>query len=205
MNVLAKIGGQKQSIDFLAISLDEKGRPIPLPHTDIATWLFLESLTERIINGEIKSEAVLERLQMFVTPYPVGLFLEGVGPVVANDVYASPDIWEKFENDLYHSPRVIWGREVNLFFLGLAKQIMAAYDSAGQIKEASLDSYVQELRAILKKTLTAVEASGLKHNELWSYRIEGGKLLPVRYATTTDIQLWNLTNLAVQFLLERLK
>ncbi|MCH7677020.1 hypothetical protein IH879_19025, partial [candidate division KSB1 bacterium] len=39
----------------------------------------------------------------------------------------------------------------------------------------------------------------------WSYRIEGGKLLPVRYATTTDIQLWNLTDLAVQFLLERLK
>ena len=143
-------------------------------------------------------------MQMFVTPYPIGLFLAVVGPVVANDVYASPDIWQKFENDLYHSPRVIWGREVNLFFLGLAKQIMAAYDSEGQIKEASLAPYVQELRAILEKTLTAVEASGLKHNELWSYRIEGGKLLPVRYATTTDIQLWNLTNLAVQFLLDRL-
>ena len=205
MTVLAKSGGQKQNIDFLAISLDEKGQPIPLPHTDIATWLFLENLTERIIKDEIKSGAVLERLQMFVTPYPIGLFLAGVGPVVANDVYASPDIWQKFENDLYHSPRVIWGREVNLFFLGLAKQIMAAYDSEGQIKEASLAPYVQELRAILEKTLTAVEASGLKHNELWSYRIEGGKLLPVRYATTTDIQLWNLTNLAVQFLLDRLK
>ncbi len=205
MTVLAKSDGQKQSLDFLAISLDEDGQPIPLPHTDIATWLFLENLTERIINDEIKSGAVLERLQMFVTPYPIGLFLAGVGPVVANDVYASPDIWQKFENDLYHSPRVIWGREVNLFFLGLAKQIMAAYDSEGQIKEASLAPYVQELRAILEKTLTAVEASGLKHNELWSYRIEGGKLLPVRYATTTDIQLWNLTNLAVQFLLDRLK
>ncbi|MCZ6818937.1 MAG: hypothetical protein O7G31_05535, partial [Calditrichaeota bacterium] len=94
---------------------------------------------------------------------------------------------------------------VNLFFLGLAKQILTAYDSEGRLKDAKLGPYVQELRAILEKTLAAVEASGLKHNELWSYQIEGEKLLPARYATTTDIQLWNLTNLAVQFLLDRLQ
>jgi hypothetical protein len=56
----------------------------------------------------------------------------------------------------------------------------------------------------LAQTLTAVEASGLKHNELWSYRIENARLRPVRYATSSDIQLWNVTDLAVQYTLARL-
>ena len=53
-------------------------------------------------------------------------------------------------------------------------------------------------------TVAAVQASGLEHNELWSYRIEDGRLLPTRYGTSSDIQLWNATNLAVQFVLSRL-
>ncbi len=203
-NAVSKSGADKGSIEFLALSLDEKGQPISVVNTDIATWLFLENLTEEILKGETKPEDVLKRLNIFVVPYPVGLFLKGVGPAVANDAYASSEVWESFERDLYHSPRVIWGREVNLLFLGLAKQILAAYNSEDRIKDTSLESYVHELRAILFKTLTAVEASGLKHNELWSYRIEGEILLPARYSTTSDIQLWNFTNLAVQFLLERI-
>ena len=203
--VIARGDAGKQDIEFLGISLDEKGQPIPVVHTDVATWLFLNNFTEEILRGEMKPEDVLGRLKMFVVPYPVGLFLEGIGPAVANDVYASLGVWENFKRDLYHSPRVIWGREVNLLFLGLAKQILAAYDAEGRIKDANLGPYVQELRAILEKTLVAVEASGLKHNELWSYRIERERLVPARYATTTDIQLWNLTDLAVQFMLERLK
>jgi hypothetical protein len=64
---------------------------------------------------------------------------------------------------------------------------------------------VRSLKETLTQTVDAVEASGLKHNELWSYRIEGGRLLPVRYATSTDIQLWNVTDLAVQFALAGVK
>jgi hypothetical protein len=58
---------------------------------------------------------------------------------------------------------------------------------------------------VLTRTIDAVETSGLKHNELWSYRIEGGRLLPIRYGASTDIQLWNVTDLAVQFALEGLR
>lgn len=202
--VIANSGADQKGVEFLALSLDEKGQPIPVANTDVATWLFLDDLTKAALKGEIRPEEIVNRLRVFVTPYPVGLLLEGVGAVVANDAYASATVWENFRRDIYHSPRVIWGREVNLLFLGLAKQIAAAYDAQGRIKDAGLDSYVQELRWILDKTLAAVEASGLKHNELWSYRIDGETLLPARYATTSDIQLWNLTNLAVQFLLDRL-
>jgi hypothetical protein len=56
----------------------------------------------------------------------------------------------------------------------------------------------------VRRTLAAVEASGLGYNELWSYRIEGGRLQPIRYGTSSDIQLWNTTDLAVEFMLSRL-
>ena len=39
------------------------------------------------------------------------------------DVYATRDVWESFRADSYHSLRVVWGREVNLLLLGLARQI----------------------------------------------------------------------------------
>ena len=59
--------------------------------------------------------------------------------------------------------------------------------------------------AWLTRILAAVEASGLGHNELWSYRIEGDRLLPIRYGTSSDVQLWNTTDLAVEFELSRLR
>jgi hypothetical protein len=49
-----------------------------------------------------------------------------------------------------------------------------------------------------------VRASGLEHSELWSYRIERGRLLPTRYGTGSDVQLWSSTDLAVQYMLSRL-
>ena len=145
-------------------------------------------------------------LDAFLRPYPVGLFVEGLGPVVANDAYASQTVQRRFREDLYHSPQVVWGREVNLLLLGLARQIDAAYDADGRLRGDSeaLRAYVEALRRTLEETQEAVDASGLSHNELWSYRIEDGALRPVRYGVSSDIQLWNVTDLAVSFLLDRL-
>ena len=126
--------------------------------------------------------------------YPVGLFVERLGPLAANDAYASPEVWKAFDNDRYHAPRVVWGREANLFMLGLAKE-MNTDSNSGRT------AYLNELRSALTRTSAAVEASGLKHTELWSYEIAGGRLNPIRYGAATDIQLWNVTDLAVQFVL----
>ncbi|MGH7596711.1 MAG: hypothetical protein ACREOI_10185, partial [bacterium] len=191
-------------IEFLALSLDAEGRPIPVASTDTATLLFLENLTEDILKGETTPAEILKLVKVFVLPYPVGLFVEGLGPMVANDAYASAEVWESFKRDHYHSPRVVWGREVNLILLGLSKQILAAYDDQGRMKSPMLVTYVHELRQAQNTIAAAVEASGLKHNELWSYKIENGKLFPSRYPASCDIQLWNLTDLAVQYSLERL-
>jgi len=157
-----------------------------------------------IIAGRMQPAEVLQEVAPFERPYPVGLFIRGLGPVVSNDAYASESVWDAFRRDAYHSPRVVWGREVSLLLLGLAKQIAAAYDSTGTLARPSLGPYVRTLRAALDSTLAAVTASHLEHNELWSYRIANGTLLPTRYGTASDVQLWSATDLAVQYALSTL-
>jgi hypothetical protein len=110
-------------------------------------------------------------------------------------------VWNVFERDQYHSPRVVWGREVNLVTLGLARQLAAAVDARGRPRDPSLTPWVASLTSALRKVQTAVDASGLRQFELWSYRIDNGRLLPVRYGTSSDVQLWNTTSLAVQWAL----
>jgi hypothetical protein len=193
--VLASSASDSASLTFLVLSLDALGRPIRVANTDPAMGLFLEDLPP---------DHARRVVDVFMHPYPVGLFVEKLGPVVANDAYASPPIWEAFRKDAYHSPRVVWGREVNLLFLALAKQIAGAYDDAGRLRDSSQAQHVAALDAALRQSLAAVEASGLSHNELWSYRIVNGELTPVRYGSSSDIQLWNLTNLAVQYRLSQL-
>ena len=188
-------------LEFLALSLDESGKPLRVLNTDPATLLFLENHTQKIIADHEQPGDVDKLINALLIPYPVGLFVENLGSLCANDAYASTAVQQKFEKDQYHSPRVVWGREENLFTLGLMKEIVEARKS----KNENLDSYIRSLEAALNQTRKAVESSGLKHNELWSYEIRDGKLMPVRYGSTSDIQLWNLTDLSIQFLSHQVK
>jgi len=190
-SVLAATGADRQPLEFLAISLDADGHPIRVVNSDPATWLLLRNRQDTTATAR---DRATRDVRAFMRAYPVGLFVDRLGPLVANDAFASPAVWEAFDKDRYHSPRVVWGREVNLFMLGLAKEINASGDP-------SRSAYRNELRNALTRTSAAVEASGLKHTELWSFEIVGGRLNPIRYGAATDIQLWNVTDLAVQFVL----
>jgi hypothetical protein len=201
--VMTARGAARDPLVFLALSLDASGRPIPVVNTDPSTDLFLDRYTPGL-EGGMKPEAVLQDVSPFMRAYPAGLLVDGLGPVVANDTYAPLRVWELFRRDTYHSPKVVWGREVNLLFLGLANQIAGAFDSAGQLRDPGLAQYVRTLDGALRRSVEAVNASGLEHNELWSYRIEGGRLLPTRYGAGSDVQLWSTTDLAVQFVLSTL-
>jgi hypothetical protein len=182
---LSRSGGDRDSLRFLALSLDQSGKPIPVVNTDPATGLFLDHTGA--------GDDLDLYLAPIMRPYPVGLFVDNLGPLVANDAYAAPRVWETFEKDRYHSPRVVWGREVNLLMMGLMSHLAAAPETVRP-----------PLEQALRRTQAAVTASGMQHNELWSYRIEGGKLVPARYGTSSDVQLWSSTSLAVQFALSRL-
>ncbi len=185
-SIVSEKGAGTDPLFFLALSLDAKGRPIPVVNTDPATGLFLDAFSPSMDSTAAGREQVQRDLSTFVLPYPVGLLVDSLGPLVANDAYAPPSTWKRFQNDLYHSPRVVWGREVNLIALGLSKV-------RGKLPADWLT-----------RILAAVEASGLGHNELWSYQIERDRLRPIRYGTSSDVQLWNTTDLAVEFELSRL-
>ncbi|HUF36566.1 MAG TPA: hypothetical protein VMN37_11490, partial [Gemmatimonadales bacterium] len=186
--VVDSAGPVRDTVAFPALALDSAGRPIPVVNSDPATEIFLDT--------DPASLPMPGGLEPFLRDYPLGLFVAGLGPLAANDAYAPPRVWERFRRDRYHSPYVVWGREVNLLLLGLAQKIAAGHARGRPADPA--------LRAALEHTAAAVDGSGMGHNELWSYRIEGGRLLPIRYGTGSDVQLWNTTDLAVQFALSRL-
>jgi hypothetical protein len=197
-SLLSTNRADQDSLTFLALSLDANARPIGIANSDPSTRLFLGDVNSTV--DSLGVDAVLRDVRLFVRPYPVGLFIDRVGPVVANDAYATAPIWRTFERDPYHGPRVAWGREVNLFLLGISNRVQLAQRSS---RAANLDAYVRELRAAADQVKAAVEASGF-HSELWSYRFEDGKPVPSRYGTGADVQLWSTTNLAVQYALWRL-
>ncbi len=202
--VLKNSWKDSSDIKFLTLSLDENGSRIDVENSDPATLIFLNNFTEDVLNNKIPADSLLNLIKVFIIPYPAGLFVDSLGTLAANDTYASKEIWEAFKNDRYHSPYVVWGREVNLIFLGLSKQILYAYNSEGKLTDPKLGSLIKELKSILEKINSAVEESGLKHNELWTYKISAGKLYPMRYETTSDIQLWNLTNLSAEYLMKQI-
>ena len=185
--VLAESGADRDSLVFLALALDARGQPIAVANSDPATGLFLGGRP-----GQTDAE-VLRDARLFVRSYPVGLFIDSVGPVVANDAFANPAVWNAFLRDHYHGPRVAWGREVNLFLLGAADRVARGGDAA----------VTAELRGAIARVRDAVAASGFR-SELWSYEIRDGRLVPIRYATGSDVQLWSTTDLAVQYALSRL-
>ncbi len=86
---------------------------------------------------------------------------------------------------------------MNLFLAGVAGAIASAPGTP-------LGSHVPELRAALERVKAAADASGFQ-SELWSYEIRDGRLVPVRYGISSDVQLWSTTDLAVEFLLSRLR
>jgi hypothetical protein len=190
--VIKQSGEVHDSLTYLALALDSAARPIPVANSDPATELFLDATSPAV--------PALDQLAVFMRPYPVGLRVDGLGPVAANDAYASPVVWKKFANDAYHSPRVVWGREVNLLLLGLATIERRATGPADTTQSLDLG----RVGDALTRTMQDVHASGLAHNELWSYRVAGGRLIPTRYGSGSDVQLWSTTDLAVQFMLSRL-
>ena len=60
-----------------------------------------------------------------------------------------------------------------------------------------------DLRDAITQVRDAVHASGF-HSELWSYGFTNGQLVPMRYGSGADVQLWSTTDLAVEYALARL-
>ena len=203
-SILGRTGADRDSLSFLAVSLDARGQPIRIANSDPATLLFLGAhepgyhtsvpAGARAAAAHAATWAPIDATALFTRAYPVGLFIDRVGPAVANDAYAPAEVWHTFERDPYHGPRVIWGREVNLFLLGAARELQRARDPA----RATV------LRSAIARVSAAVQQSGFR-SELWSYEFDGGAPSAARYGSGSDLQLWSISDLAVQFALSMIK
>ena len=189
----SRAASSPDSLTFLAVALDSAGRPIGVANTDPATRLFLGDHEDpRRASDSTDVDALLRDVRLFTSAYPVGLLVSGVGPAVANDAYAPAPVWRAFERDAYHGPKVVWGREVNLFLLGLSNRL------ARLPGDSLVAPHEEELRSALQTVRDAVQESGFR-SELWSYEVRNGRVLPVRYGTGSDVQLWSTSDLAVQY------
>jgi len=182
-------------LEFLALSLDAKGTPITVANSDPGTRLFLDGLMGSGAPVAGQARRALQRdVSLFSREYPEGLLIPAVGPVVANDAFSTPTVWKAFADDAYHGPRVVWGREVNLFLLGVASHLPLVREDAAT---------TELLRTAAARVRNAVAASGFR-SELWSYAFPNGRPQPVRYGSGGDVQLWSTTDLAVQYVWARL-
>jgi hypothetical protein len=202
-SVLATTKPDRDSLTFLALALDSSGRPLGVANSDPATRLFLGEREAGVQLDAAQSAAALRDVRLFVRAYPVGLLIDRVGPVVANDAYATAAVWRAFDRDRYHSPYVVWGREVNLFLLGAARHV-AAVRSAPSTGAAGHAAFERELRLAIASVRGAVESSGFR-SELWSYAPRGDQIVAIRYGSGADVQLWSTTDLAVQFALSQIR
>lgn len=192
----ATAAAERDSLSFLALSLDGDGRLIDVENSDPATGLFLAGTDASAGRALATSDGeVLRDVATFTRAYPVGLLVPRVGPLATNDAYASPIVWRTFENDQYHGPRVVWGREVNLFLLGTAG-VLERTGSSG--------AYGATLREAIGRVHAAVDSAGFR-SELWTYEIVDGRPKAVRYGTGSDVQLWSTSDLAVEFILAKIR
>jgi hypothetical protein len=169
-------------VRFPGISLDARGKPTPIQSSDEAFQLFY---------GSPDRATLLASVRRMFQPFPVGLMTD-VGLVVANAGYSNrPQDKKLFDRDHYHGA-VVWSWPQTMMRRGLEKQLQR-YASDAEVTSV-LWRALGELDRVEKNIGT------MKSAELWTWKIEGGKIAPVAFGAsarhTTEgaaLQLWSNT------------
>ncbi|MFC9995918.1 hypothetical protein [Nocardia sp. NPDC127526] len=173
-------------VTFPAVSLGADGGPIPIVHSDDVFDLLFGAPTPDELEAKVTA---LSR------PFPLGL-LTGAGMVVANPVFASPDLQARFTTHDYHGT-VVWSWVQAAFASGLERQLRRT-DLPGPIRD--------RLAAAQDSLWDAIDAAAdMQNSELWGWRFENGAFQPTPFgANTADVtesnaaQLWSSVYLAVR-------
>lgn len=173
-------------IIFDALSLDARGRPIPVMQSDIGLALLFEQPTARDLERMLSTAS---------RPFPAGLFTP-VGLLVANPACADPQTQGLFTSHAYHGT-VIWSWQEALLAAGIERQL----------RRADLDAALRtKLESLRDRLWAAIEGTrGLRGAELWTWVFENGRYRAVPFepqrgaATEADAaQLWSTAFLALQ-------
>ncbi len=144
----------KEGLSFMALSLDEKGRPVEIPNTDGSFRLFL---------GDPPRKDVEEILKLLELEYPVGL-MTAVGPVVANAAYSRDPVHHReLDRQGYHGA-VVWSWQSAMMQAGLARQ-----------KERYPELAPRLDAAIARLQKAEQQAGPLATSELWTHEVVEGE------------------------------
>ncbi|MEH3099933.1 hypothetical protein [Sphingomonas adhaesiva] len=181
---LASLGNAP--LTFHALSLDERGKAVPIVNSDEGFALMFAD----------PSPAELETyVTAAMRPFPAGL-MTGIGMLVANAAQADATAQARFTPAAYHGA-VVWSWQQALFAAGLERQL------ARRDLPASTRAVLTRAQATLWRAIQATRAT--QSSELWSWAYEGGRYRVVAFgAGKQDVdesnaaQLWSTVYLAVQ-------
>ncbi len=139
-----------------ALSLDDAGQPIPILNSDEGFRLLLTR------PGVLEIARCLDAILL---PFPAGLMTDA-GVLVANPVFASPELRQEFSRYAYHGT-VVWSWQQALLFAGLEQQLRRE-DLPEQVRA--------RLRAAREKLWAVIDRSAaLRTSELWSWSYSAGQ------------------------------
>ncbi len=177
---------KNQSLAFHAISIDDRGAPVPIVNSDDGFMLLF---------GHPDAADLSTYVAALARPFPAGLMTD-VGMVVANPAPASTEMQDRFTPSAYHGA-VVWSWQQALFAAGLERQL------ARRDLPPATRAVLIEAQRSLWRAIAATRAT--QSSELWSWAYRDGKYRVVPFgAGKQDVdesnaaQLWSTVYLAVQ-------
>ncbi|PXX71135.1 hypothetical protein DFR70_101557 [Nocardia tenerifensis] len=172
-------------ITFPGVALDAGGTPIPIMQSDDTFDLLFGTPPPEILDKQVST---------LFRPFPLGL-RTGAGMVVANPVFADPNLQARFTTHDYHGT-VVWSWVQAALASGLHRQL----------DRTDLPAPVRDRLVAARKALWQVidAAQSMASSELWSWRFEnGGYRIAPFGASEGDVtesnaaQLWSSVYLAI--------
>ncbi|GAA3722328.1 lipoprotein [Sphingomonas cynarae] len=170
---------------FNALSLDARGRPVPVIHSDDGFALLFTDPDPAALD---RSVAAIAR------PFPAGLMTD-VGLLVANPAYAPAETRARFGANAYHGT-VVWSWQQAILAAGLDRQL-ARRDLPAATRAA--------LVALRSRLWRAIDAAGeVRTSELWSWTYADGRYRVAPFGASSGdadesnaAQLWSTVFLAL--------
>jgi hypothetical protein len=149
-------GLDDRPLAFHALSLDEKGTPVPILHSDEGFRLLLTEPTPAELTRCIGA---------IMRPFPAGLMTDA-GLLVANPALASESLRREFTRFAYHGT-VVWSWQQALLAAGIERQLRR--DDLPARSRAQLQHARAELWAVINRS------KALRTSELWSWSYAKGQ------------------------------
>jgi hypothetical protein len=174
------------AVRFHALSLDAQGAPIPVVNSDAGFLLLF---------GRPAPQDLADALAAMMRPFPAGL-MTPVGLLVANPVYASPEVQALLTRNAYHG-MVVWSWQQAVLAAGLARQLKRR-DLSPELRD--------DLKAAQAALWTAIDAGRpAESSELWSWTWADGGYRSVPFGEAAKdadesnaAQLWSTVFLALE-------